>query len=31
MLIGNGQIVDDYATNRKSFKHAEIKKHIEDI
>jgi len=31
MLIGNGQIVDDYAANRKSFKHVKMDKHIEDI
>ncbi len=31
MLIGNGQIVDDYATNKKQFKHVRINKQIEDI
>ena len=31
MLFGNGQIVDDYATNKKSFKHIKMNKHIEDI
>ena len=31
MLIGNGQIADDYATNKKSFKHVKMNKHIEDI
>ena len=31
MLIGNGQIVDDYATNKKSFKHVKMNKHIEEI
>ncbi len=28
-LIGNGHIVDDYATNKKSFKHREINKDME--
>ncbi len=31
MLIGNGQIVDDYATNKKSFKHVKMNKNIQDI
>ncbi len=31
MLFGNGQIVDDYATSKKSFKHIKMNKHIEDI
>ncbi|HEY5585194.1 MAG TPA: glutamate-5-semialdehyde dehydrogenase [Ruminiclostridium sp.] len=31
MLIGNGQIVDDYATNKKSFKHVKMNKNIENI
>jgi len=31
MLIGNGQIVDDYASSKKSFKHVKMNKHIEDI
>lgn len=28
-LIGNGHIVDDYATNKKNFKHMEINKNME--
>ncbi len=31
MLIGNGQIVDDYATNKRHFKHVKMNKHIEEI
>ena len=31
MLVGNGQIVDDYANNRKSFKHIKLNKKIQDI
>ncbi len=31
MLIGNGHIVDDYASNKKSFKHVELKKQIGDL
>lgn len=31
MLIGNGHIVDDYASNKKSFKHLELKKQIGDL
>jgi len=31
MLIGNGHIVDDYASNRKSFKHLGLKKQIGDL
>lgn len=31
MLIGNGHIVDDYASNKKSFKHVGLKKQIEDL
>lgn len=31
MLIGNGQIADDYATNKKSFKHVKTNKHVEDL
>lgn len=31
MLFGNGQIVDDYATSKKSFKHVKMNKNIEDI
>lgn len=31
MLIGNGQIVDDYVTSKKSFKHVKMNKHIGDI
>ncbi|EPR07632.1 glutamate-5-semialdehyde dehydrogenase [Ruminiclostridium papyrosolvens] len=31
MLIGNGQIVDDYATNKRQFKHVKIDKQIEEI
>lgn len=31
MLIGNGQIADDYATSKKSFKHAKLNKRIEEI
>lgn len=31
LLIGNGQIVEDYAANKKSFKHVKLNKHIEDI
>ncbi len=31
MLIGNGQIVDDYANNRKSFKHMKLDKRIQDL
>ncbi len=31
MLIGNGQIVDDYANNRKTFKHVKLNKQIQDL
>ncbi len=31
MLIGNGQIVDDYATNKRNFKHLKMNKQIEEI
>lgn len=31
MLVGNGQIVDDYANDRKSFKHVKLNKKIQDI
>ncbi len=31
MLIGNGQIVDDYATNKRHFKHVKMDKQIEEI
>ncbi len=31
MLIGNGQIVDDYATNKRHFKHIKMNKQIEEI
>ncbi len=31
MLIGNGQIVDDYANNRKGFKHLRLDKKLQDI
>ncbi len=31
MLIGNGQIVDDYATNKRHFKHVKMNKQIEEI
>ncbi len=31
MLIGNGQIVDDYANNRKTFKHVKLNKQIQDM
>lgn len=31
MLIGNGHIVDDYASNKKSFKHVGLKKQIGDL
>ncbi|MDF2984753.1 MAG: gamma-glutamyl phosphate reductase [Eubacterium sp.] len=31
MLIGNGQIVEDYAANRKSFKHVRLNKQIQDL
>ncbi len=31
MLIGNGHIVDDYASNKKSFKHIGLKKQIGDL
>lgn len=31
MMIGSGQTVDDYASNRKSFKHIKLNKSIEDI
>ena len=31
MLIGNGQIVDDYATNKRHFKHEKMDKQIEEI
>ena len=31
MLIGNGQIVDDYANNRKTFKHIKLNKQIQDL
>lgn len=30
-LIGNGQTVDDYAANRKNFKHKNLNKRIEEI
>lgn len=31
MLIGKGQIVDDYATNKRQFKHVKMNKQIEEI
>lgn len=31
MLIGKGQIVDDYATNKRHFKHVKMNKQIEEI
>lgn len=31
MLVGNGQIVDDYANNRRSFKHLKLNKKIQDL
>lgn len=31
MLIGNGQIVDDYATNKRQFKHERMNKQIDEI
>ncbi len=31
MLVGNGHIVDDYASNKKSFKHVGLKKQIGDL
>ncbi len=31
MLIGKGQIVDDYATNKRQFKHLKMNKQIEEI
>jgi glutamate-5-semialdehyde dehydrogenase len=31
MLIGSGQTVEDYASNKKSFKHVKINKQIEEI
>ena len=31
MLIGNGQIDDDYATNKRHFKHVKMDKQIEEI
>lgn len=31
MLIGDGQIVDDYATNKRHFKHVRMNKQIEEI
>ncbi len=31
MMIGKGQIVDDYATNKRQFKHLKMNKQIEEI
>ncbi|AEY64886.1 glutamate-5-semialdehyde dehydrogenase [Clostridium sp. BNL1100] len=31
MLIGNGQVVDDYATSKRHFKHVKMNKQIEEI
>lgn len=31
MMIGNGQIVDDYATSKKTFKHIKTNKQVEEI
>lgn len=31
MLAGNGQIVEDYATNKKTFKHVKLNKQIKDM
>ncbi len=31
MLIGNGQVVEDYATNKKSFKHVKLDKQIGEL
>lgn len=31
LLVGNGQVVDDYANNRKSFKHIKQNKRIQDL
>ncbi len=31
MLMGNGQVVEDYAAGRKSFKHIRLNKQVEDL